>query len=177
MIQKKPGKINEVVYQNTVYHDGQYHYYLTLEYLFYLIDKIIETHATTEFVRFIPFYLNLKKNGQIELDEHMFFLMCKDKFSEEDRQEHQAENMDRNYDTGIKPKTYNELSEEEKRIAGIRYPLCHTDDTESYKGYLLAYKTYLYELIPIMFERVKKSMKLTEEDIPFGHFCFEVNSN
>lgn len=168
MIIKKPGKINEIVYQYTVYNSGRNRYYLTINDLVFLITKIIETNETTEYIRFNPFYVNYRLNRQVELDEYIFYMECRDNFSESDVREHHSK---------IIGKVYNEMSEEEKRMANILYPLCKTKDTERFKELLLSYKLYLNELIPFLFCKVKKEMNLVEDDIPFGFFCFEVHSN
>jgi len=115
--------------------------------LVFLIKKIVEANDTTEYLRINPFYVNYRLDRQIELDEYMFAMFGKE---------------------------YKEMTEEEKKIL---YPLCKTKDTERFKRLLLSYKTYLNELIPFLFNKVKTELNLTEDDIPFGFFCFEVHSN
>lgn len=168
MIIKKQGKVNEIVYQYTVYNDGQNRYYPTINDLVFLIKKIVEANDTTEYLRINPFYVNYRLDRQIELDEYMFYLECRDNFSESDIREHHS---------AMFGKEYKEMTEEEKKKADILYPLCKTKDTERFKRLLLSYKTYLNELIPFLFSKVKTELSLTEDDIPFGFFCFEVHSN
>jgi hypothetical protein len=168
MILKKQGKINEIVYHNTVYNDGQNRYYPTINDLVFLITKIIEANDTTEYIRFNPFYVNYRLDRQIEFDGYMFYLECRENFSESDLRNHFFENIGKDYDR---------MSEEEKRIVNILYPLCKIKDTEKFKELLLSYKTYLNELIPFLFNKAKVEMNLGEDDIPFGFFCFEVHSN
>ena len=57
MIQKKNGAVNNIVYEYTVYGDGQYNYYLPLYNLFNLIDKIIACGECTKCINFDPFLL------------------------------------------------------------------------------------------------------------------------
>lgn len=168
MIPKKQGIINEIVYQNTVYNGGCNRYYPTISDLVFLIAKIIESNDTTEYIRFNPFYVNYRLDRQIEFDEYMFYLECRDHFSESDQRKHFSENIGKDYD---------EMSEEENEIANILYPLCTRKDTERFKELLISYKTYLNELIPFLFNKAKTEMNLGEDDIPFGFFCFEVHSN
>ena len=168
MVLKKQGAINEIVYNNTVYNSGQNRYYPTVSDLVFLITKIIEAKDTTEYIRFNPFYVNYRLDRQIEFDEFVFYLECRAHFSEIELQNHLSENFGKNYD---------EMSEEEKRIASILSPLCKTKDVERFKEHLLSYKTYLNELIPLLFNRAKIEMELGEAEIPFGFFCFEVHSN
>jgi hypothetical protein len=168
MILKKQGIINEIVYQNTVYNGGQNRYYPTISDLVFLITKIIEANETTEYIRFNPFYVNYKLDRQIEFDGFIFYLECRENFSENDLRAHLSENIG---------KDYGEMSDEEKRISNILYPLCRIKDTERFKELLLSYKTYLNELIPFLFNKAKTEMNLDENDMPFGFFCFEVHSN
>lgn len=168
MIQKKHGLINEIVYNNTVYNGGQNRYYPTISELDFLITKIIEANETTEYIRFNPFYVNHRLHRQIEFDGFIFYLECRESFSESDLRNHFSENIGKDYD---------EMSEEEERIANILYPLCKIKDTERYKELLLSYKAYLNELIPFLFNKAKIEMNLVEDDMAFGFFCFEVHSN
>ena len=79
--------------------------------------------------------------------------------------------------TEIEYNSYGEMTKEEIRMAEILYPLCKTKDVEDYKQLILTYKTFLnQELILFLFNIVKKEIKLIEDDIPFGYFCFEVHS-
>lgn len=176
MIEKKEGSINEIIYNNTVYNDGKNHFYPTVDQLAYIIDKIIETEDTTKFIRFIPFYVNYKVNKQMEFDEYMFYLECRESFSEDDFKNHLAECMDKNYDVPHKVKKYDELSDGEKKYANIMYPLCQKNDIETYKKLLLTYRNYIAELILCLFEKARKELTLSVDDLAFGYFCFEVNS-
>ncbi len=166
MILKKQGAINEIVYNNTVYNSGQNRYYPTVSDLVYLITKIIEAKDTTKYIRLNPFYVNFRLDRQIEFDDFMFYLECRDDFSEIELRNHYSENIGKDYD---------KMSEEEKRMASILY--CRMNDTERFKEHLLSYKTYLNELLPILFNIAKTEMELGEDEIAFGFFCFEVHSN
>lgn len=168
MILKKQGLINEIVYNNTVYNCGQNRYYPTISDLDFLITKIIESNETTECIRFNPFYVNFRLNKQIEFNDFVFYLECRENFSENDLRNHLSDYIG---------KEYKEMSEEEKRTANILHPLCRTKDNEKFKEYLLSYKAYLNELIPFLFNIAKKEMNLNEADLAFGFFCFEVYSN
>lgn len=176
-MQKKEGKINEIIYYNTVYNEGNSCFYPTIDHLAHLIDKIIEANDTTKYIRFIPFYRNYKTNRQMELDDYMFYLECREYFSEDDLKSHLAECMDRSYDVPHEVKKYDEMSDKEKRYANIMYPLCKKNDIKSYRGFLSSYKSFLDELIPILFEKAMDEMGLSLEDLAFGFFCFEVHSN
>lgn len=176
MIKRKKGLINEIIYNETVYNNNQNRFYPAILELNHLIDKIIEAKATTEYVRIIPFYINSKLNGQVEFDEYMFFIMCQDDFTEVEFKEHLTSCMDHIYDIPHDVEQYDDMSEEKKRDARIRYPICKNGDYETYIQYLLRYKEYLNELIPILFDKVVKKLNLSQDDMAFGYFCFEVHS-
>lgn len=176
MIKKKEGKINEIIYNNTIYNEGNNRFYPTIDQLVRLIDKTIEANETTEYIRIIPFYRNYKINGQMELDDYMFYLECRDNFSKDDLKNHLTECMDTNYDVPHEVKRYDEMSNEEKRYAHTMYPLCQKNDIETYKEILLCYRHFLNELIPSLFKKVREEMDLSLDDLAFGYFCFEVHS-
>ncbi len=58
MIKKGKGKINEIVYNNTVYNNGENIYYPTISNLKGILDEIISSNLTTEYIRITPFYIN-----------------------------------------------------------------------------------------------------------------------
>jgi len=81
------------------------------------------------------------------MDEYMFYLECRDNFLKvilESITPRCSEKIQRN-DRG------------REKIADILYPLCKTKDTERFKRLLLSYKTYLNELIPFLFNKVKQN--------------------
>ncbi|MGL5042014.1 MAG: hypothetical protein ACRC6X_02780 [Culicoidibacterales bacterium] len=167
IIERQEGKINEIVYDQTVFHAGRYHFYLPLMELDLMIVQIIASNVTTEYVRMIPFYRNQALDRQLELDEYMFFISCQDNFSEEEYIEYLSNNIG---------KEYHLMSPEEKKWAKIRFPLCKTGDIMAYQAAWLRFKAFLPEYILFLFEKAKKELKLKEKDIPFGYFCFEINS-
>lgn len=168
MILKKEGIINEIIYNNTVYNNGENRYYLTINDLDYLITNIIETNKTTQYIRFTPFYINYKLNRQIEFDEYMFYLECRAHFSEDELKNHLSE---------CSGKNYVELSEDERIRAYTLYPLCKNNDIIKFKELLISFKVYLNELIPFLFNKVREETNLSLDDMAFGFFCFEVHSN
>lgn len=88
-IEREPGAINEIIFDYTVYHNGRYSYYLSIFGLKSLAQKIAQSHATTRYVRFTPFYINGKVERQVEFDEdYMFYLECRDQFTEADEVAH-----------------------------------------------------------------------------------------
>ncbi|MFD1737779.1 hypothetical protein ACFSCX_14680 [Bacillus salitolerans] len=167
MLLNKSGKINEIVYNNTAYYNGKYRYYPTISGLVGILDEIISSNSTTDFVRITPFYINEQLDSQIEFEEYMFFIECRDWFDEKIQKEHIIDCLD----VPDTQRTLNDL-----RLGSILYPLCQKDDVTSYKIALEKYKESLRELLPIMMNVAKSEMKLKEVDLPFGYFCFEIQS-
>jgi hypothetical protein len=167
IIEKKQGIINEIIYNNTVYHNQQYIYCPTIINLEYIIKQIIKTNSTTEYVRFNPFYRSYKTNTQIEFDSHMFYIECRNNFTKEEQEEHISDSSD---------KLYADMTDEERKEGHILYPLCKNGDYENFNQCLMSFQKYLDILIPKLFQEAINKLQLKEEDIPFGYFCFEVDS-
>lgn len=167
MLEKVEGKINEIVYNNTVYHNGRYVFYPTISDLNGILDKIIESNAMTEYIRITPFYVNEQVNMQIQFEEYMFYIECRERVDEEIQNQHIKECLN----PVDSPRAL-----EDFELGAILYPLYTFNDTECYKKALLTYKKALSKMLLQMFEVAKVEMKLKEEDIPFGYFCFEIHS-
>lgn len=167
MLRKKSGKINEIVYNNTAYYNGKYRYFPTITDLKGILDEIISSNSTTDYIRITPFYMNELLDRQIEFEEYIFFIECRDWFDEKVQKDHIIECL---YvpDT---PRTLKDF-----RLGSILYPLCQNEDVETFKNALEKYKESLTELLPIMMEIAKSEMELTADHLPFGYFCFEVHS-
>jgi hypothetical protein len=167
MLNKKRGKINEIVYNNTAYYNGKYRYYPTITGLMGILDEIISSNSTSDYVRITPFYINEQLDSQIEFEEYMFFIECRDWVDEKAQEKHIIECLN----VPDIPRTLNDL-----RLGAILYPLCQNDDVNSYKNAIEKYKEILRELLPKMMEIAKSEMGLKEEHLPFGYFCFEIHS-
>ncbi|MBM7662801.1 hypothetical protein JOC85_003612 [Bacillus mesophilus] len=164
---EKGGKINEIVYNNTSYYNGKYRYYPTITGLKGILEEIISSNSTTDYIRVTPFYINELLDRQIEFEEYMFFIECRDWYDESVQEEHILDCLD----VPDTPRTLNDF-----RLGSILYPLCQKNDVESFKNALEKYKESLRELLPIMMEIAKSEMELTEDYLPFGYFCFEIHS-
>jgi hypothetical protein len=167
MIVKKEGVINEIIYSNTVYHNGEYRIYPTISDLKSLVQEIINSRTTTAYIRITPFYNNAKLDEQIEFDEYMFYMECRDKVNNESVQRHIASCFGKEYD---------DLNREEVRLGKILFPLCDFNDVETYKKSIEDYIEFLNELIPLLWDISKSKMDIKEEHFAFGYFCFEVHS-
>ena len=167
MIDKKEGIINEIIYDNTVYNNAQYRLYPTIIELKRIIKEIIDSESTTSYLRFTPFYLNSKGSLQIEFEDYMFYFECREQVDDNDISEHIASCMEIEAD---------EMDNEQKRIANILYPLCCHDDVNHYRINLENYLDYLDELIPQLMNIVRDKTKISNDEISFGYFCFEVHS-
>jgi hypothetical protein len=167
MIIKKEGKINEIIYEYTTYHSGKYSLFPTITDLNDILDKIIESKSTTEYIRINPFYINEKVNMQIEFEEYMFYLECREQFDEKALKDHVLDCLDAHYST---------VSTEQFEIGKILCPLCKHNDIERYELSLGKYRDYLDTLLPMLFDIAKRKMNLKDDDLAFGYFCFEIHS-
>lgn len=169
LIEKKEGKINEIIYEHTTYHSGKYRLYPTITDLNSLLKEIIEAKATTEYIRINPFYINERLNSQIEFEEYMFYIECREEeISENDIIHHVKECLSANYET---------ITTEEFEMGKILYPLCKHNHVEQFHLALEKYRKYLNdELLIKMFKIAKKDLQLNDDDLAFGYFCFEVHS-
>lgn len=176
MIEKKEGSINEFIFNQTVYNTGANAIYPTIMNLIYIIKKISEIDATTKYIKFNPFYKNSKLNCQIEYDDYMFYMECRDAYTLEELESHWTQCMDRIYDIPHEVQQYKDMSDDDKKQARILYPICKHGDYQKFHEYLNDYLEYLDELIPLLFGKAIESLNLNQEDMAFGYFCFEVHS-
>lgn len=167
MLKKGEGKINEIVYNNTAYYNGKYRYYPTITGLNGILEEIINSNSTTEYLRITPFYVNEQLDRQIEFEEYMFYIECIEWFDEKLQEKHVIECL-KVEDT---PRTLNDLG-----LGAMLYPLCKNNDVDSYKKALTKYKESLRDILLQMMKIVKSEIELKEEDLPFGYFCFEIHS-
>jgi len=167
MLEKGKGKINEIVDNNTIYYNGKYRYYPTITDLMGIVDEIISSNSTTDYIRITPFYINQQLEMQIEFEEFMFYIECREWFDDKVQEKHIIECLN----VPDTPRTLNDLN-----LGGILYPLCKHNDVLAYQKALKKYKESLNELLPKMMEIAKLEMGLKEEHFPFGYFCFEIHS-
>ena len=167
ILKKNRGKINEIIYDNTAYYNGKYRYYPTITGLKSILDEIIGSSSTTEYIRITPFYINELLDRQIEFEEYIFFIECRDWFDEKIQEMHILKCLDP-IDT---PRALSDL-----RLGAILYPLCQNNDVDYFKNALQKYKDTLNELLLKMMDIAKSEMDLKEEHLPFGYFCFEIHS-
>ncbi|MGE8033463.1 hypothetical protein [Lysinibacillus sp. NPDC093692] len=167
MIIKKEGKINEIIYENTTYHSGKYSFFPIITNLNRILEKIIESKSTTEYIRITPFYRNERVDMQIEFEEYMFYIECRENLKEKEVENHLLDCLDTHYET---------ITIKEIEMGKILYPLCKYDDAEQFGFSFKKYRQYLDELLPVLFETAKIKMQLKDDDLAFGYFCFEVHS-
>lgn len=177
MIEKKEGKVNELIYNKTVYNNSMNTLSPNLIEIGLIIKQLCEIDETCNYIRFNPFYRNAKLNCQLEFDEYMFYMECRENFTREELELHWTQCMDKIYDIPHDVKQYREMSETEKREARTLYPICEYGDYQKFHNYLINYRNYLDELIPVLFAKAKDSLNLSQDDMAFGYFCFEIYSD
>lgn len=169
MLEKQKGKINELVYEHTAHRGGKYRLYPTIEGLYSLLEELMEAKATaTDYLRITPFYVNEKVNRQIEFDSFMFFVECRENYTEEEEEALIVESLERE-------ERPDAMIDWEKGRA--LYSLCRFDDPGKFSWALKNHRNYLDTALPEMFAIAKEALKLSEEDVAFGFFCFEIHSD
>lgn len=176
MITRKEGSINNLIYDKTIYNNNTSKIYLTINQFEFLIKDLLCINETTLYIKFNPFYVNSKLNCQIEFDDYMFYMECREDFTSDDMKEHWTNCMDHIYDIPHEIEQYDEMDNDKKRMARILYPICKVGDYKSFHNYLDNYREYLNELLPILFNEAIDKLELSVDDMAFGYFCFEVNS-
>lgn len=170
MIGKRDDKINQIVQKHTSYRQGEDVLFLSLRELLVLFQEIVDAEKTTKFLRVIPFYENVRYQSDIELDEYMFFLSCRETIDESDVEAHLL-------DCVIEEAPMPPLDEEGNSWENL-FPLCRFDDPGCFGELVQRYQQYLMNaLLPFLFEQVKKDVGLKEKDFAYGFFCFEVQSD
>ncbi|GIO22184.1 hypothetical protein [Oceanobacillus sp. J11TS1] len=162
MIKKRTGKINEIIYDNTVYHNGEYRIYPSVPQLFRVLDKVKKARETTDSLTMIPFYRNAKRNGQIEFESMVFYLECKENVSDNDLNAF-----------------LNQCCEEGQEISDDirkRFYLCSNNDVDTFIRAINTYIDYLDTLVPQMIKTLKSEYHFGESELMFGFICFSIDS-
>lgn len=167
LLKKRKDKINEIVYNHTVYYNGKYTYFPTITGLKSILDEIISSNSTTDYIRITPFYINEQVDYQIEFEEYMYYIECREWVDKIIQERHVQECLN-------VPDTPRQLHD--VTLGTILYPLCRKGDVSSYRNALEKYKEVLEVILPKMMDIAKSEMNLKEEHFPFGYFCFEIHS-
>lgn len=162
MIEKKDGIINKIIYDNTVYHNGEYRIYPSLPSLINVLEQIIKVNATTASLCITPFYRSACKKGQVEFDNKIFYLECRDEVLEDEYLTFIGECCDEG----------EEVSEDIKK----RFYLCKSNDFTTFSESIKKYIDYLDILIPQMADTLKNEYNFTQNELLFGYFCFSIDS-
>jgi hypothetical protein len=167
MIERPLGTVNNIVYNTTVYENGRYRHYLNIDELIGMVEEIINSHETTsEYIQFNPFYRNSHSESQVEFDDYMFYMECRRDFDAEDIVKHQMENASPKY----------RIYPIELVDAEALYPLCRIGDAEAFKEGLVGYLRYLDRVLSKLLKIAKSELGLSDDDLAFGYFCFEIHS-
>lgn len=163
MLQKKDGKINKIIYDNTVYNDGKYHWYLPVPSLYRVLDLIMQTNETTEYLKLTPFYVNGILNRQKEFEEMMFYLECRNNVSITEKNAFLIDCCDEG-------ETIND-------DILTRFCLCEYSDVKGFQAAILRYKEYLEILIPKITNILINDYDIGVDKLLGGYICFEICSN
>lgn len=174
MIIKPKGTINEIIYLNTVYHEGQWCFYPNLTDLFQIFKKIIHARETTRYISVVPFYINERANFQEEFDFGGFYIECRETVTQNEKDNFWSECKFWGWPDAEYNILNNYVTDEDLKKSKF---LCSSDDVVGFQNAILTYKEFLMERgIPQMMKWLYDLCDLKDEDLPYGYFCFEINS-
>lgn len=163
MIQRKEGLINKIVYDNTVFHDGEFHFYPSVPDLYRLLRLILESNVTTKSLRITPFYRNGKLQRQIEFDNMMLYIECASHVTKSQQSKFIQDSI-------IEDEV--ELNVDiEKRIY-----LCDEKNVTDFQNFIRNYADYISCQIPNITEQILRECNISVYDILCGYICFEIYS-
>lgn len=186
IISKKAGVINEIIYNMTVVNEGKSKIYLTLDNLKILINKIIKSKSTTEYISIIPYYVNVKSHIDEELCNHMFLIESKENIDAKIIEDNLNRVFFKKYTELSDAEkevgdyiwiNYNSLNENDKKIARTLRPVIKFEDSKKFAISLQNYWNFLInEQIKSIMDEVKKDYDICDEDIIYGYICFAIES-
>lgn len=159
--------VNNIIVDYTSYCGGRYKHYPTLSELQRLIQEIIKSELTSDYIKITPFYVNSKLDQQVEFDDYMFYMECREQYNETELVNHFSACIG---------KEYNVLNNEEIAKVHLLFPLCKYEDKGTFKKRLEEYLGYLDGLLPKLLDYCKLTIGLSDEEVAFGYFCFEIHS-
>ena len=162
MIERKEGVINNIVYDYTVYHHGDYHYYLAVPQIFKILNLIVESNQTTKSLRVFPYYRNEKLQHQIEFENMIFYIKCDYNVTFEQRQSFLKSCCEDHRDVDNDIQT--------------RFCLCDFKDVFTYQRSIIKYCEYLKMKIPEITDFILNEYKIEGRDLLYGYICFEIYS-
>ncbi len=136
-----------------------------------MLNEIFQLKKTPcEYLRFTPFYENIKISGsppEFEFEEYMFFVEFRDKVSETDKEIFFKECC-KPFDT-IYSEPYPDSPENQ-------FFLCEYGNEVYFAQCLNKYMSYLKnEALVKMHKRVENVFNVAKENLYFGCICFEVH--
>ncbi|MBJ8027295.1 hypothetical protein [Bacillus cereus group sp. N21] len=173
MINKKPGKVCELVHEFTVYNHNLNRRHIDFTELKQLINEVIKAGEFAELV-ITPIYQNSKINLGIIWDNEDFSIsMTENDFVT--KQEIEQEISD------IREKQFSTMIDEEKYVSLKTVRLFPKGNVELFQEYLREYIDFLEERLPIYYreilEKIKNNYQNSLELLAFGYLGFEVLSN
>ncbi|MFB5268841.1 hypothetical protein ACE41H_18930 [Paenibacillus enshidis] len=159
--------VNNIIVEYTSYRGGRYRHYPTHSELQRLIQEIIKSELTSDYIKITPFYVNSKLDQQVEFDDYMFYMECREQFNE---------TTVTNHISACIGKDYGDMSSEEISKGYLLFPLCKYEDGLTFKKSLEEYLEYLDGILPKLLDYCKLTIGLSDDDLAFGYFCFEIHS-
>ena len=162
MLIKKYGAINQIVFDNTVYRNGECRIYPSVSSMLNILEMIIDAKATTESLVLIPYYRNKRKNQQVEFDKMTFCIECRNNVTEEQEM--------------LFLESCCEEGEKINEDIRKRNFLCDFNDVKGFSKAICTYINYLDTLIPKITKILLEEYDFTVNELLYGHICFSIES-
>lgn len=173
MINKKPGKVCDLIHEFTVYNYNLNRRHIDFTELKLLISEIIKTNEFAEIV-ITPIYQNSKIGVGIVWDDEDFSISMTEN---EIITEHEIEQEI----SEIREKEFYLMTDEQKNISLKTVRLFPKGNIETFQFYLKDYVDFLEERLPTYYkevlEKIKKDYQNNLELLAYGFFGFEVLGN
>lgn len=167
--------VNDLVFFATKYPNGKNVHYLCLGELFSLLNDIIRINQATKYIHIVPFYRSQYSNvTQEEFDFGNFYVECRDKVTDEEKENFAVESM-----YWIEPDSEYKLIQNYMTLQDMKrtHFLLENSDIIGFQNGVKSYMSFLIDRgIPQMMKWLKEICGLKDEYLPYGYFCFEIYS-
>ena len=152
-INENNGKILSVLYESTTIRLLNFKTYPSINYFGFVVNNIIETNETTDFLIISPYYENYKLKDRVKLEKYKLYIECHSTISEKDYE------------------VFSDIHCKENSNFQ-RYYLCASNDHQTFAKILLDYKKYIASVREEMLDVLVSEFNLQKTDLVYGNFCF-----
>lgn len=153
---KSKGLIAEIIREYTFFPSGKYRHYLSIAELCNLLQLIVKTNQTVEYMQAIPFYKTISE--QYEFENHMLFV----------KKLKENENVEEFRQSSIVDEYGNPCEGVIRFFSG--------SDLDSFQKALLDYQAYMNILTHEVYDHLNQKCNIQNEKLLLGQICFEIHA-